>query len=167
MFSLAFFCGWLFRNALRRSEPVATHPDITAEAHETSQISTKDDELEHEYAFVPNSSTATNPKPVPDLAVDFPWDEAALDDTANLSSEERIARLEKQNASKAEIIKALEILVAENREKWLHRDETEARLDKHIHDLSADLRVAVRQLQQLQAETSEATQPRKTLKSGA
>ncbi len=150
LFSLAFFCGWLFRNTVRRSNAVAADSIPDADEHKSLQTPIG----RHEYAYSPGEEKPERKKQTPDLAVDFPWDEAALKNDASLSSEEHIARLEMQNASKAEIIKALERLVAENREKWLHQDETEARLDKHIRDLSDDLRVAIRQLQQLQFDSS-------------
>ncbi|MEM7082462.1 MAG: hypothetical protein AAF465_06980 [Pseudomonadota bacterium] len=146
LFSLAFLCGWLFRHALL--EPLMMlRPGVDAPDDEDQSSAAQHAVVEHAAIDKTDSS-------VPDLTRDFPWDDDAINTIAGLSGAERIERLEKQNASKAEIIKALERLVAENREKWLHRDETEARLDRTIRELSDDLDLAVRQLQALQSESA-------------
>ncbi len=167
LFGLAFICGWAFRHTLRdktgflrdardASEQQAAPAVNRTVAHDTNR---DEDNTPDEVDVTQEVTRALKVKSIrlasgPDLTQDFPWDEAALDDLKGLTGNQRIAKLEKQNASKAEIIKALERLVTENREKWLHQDETEARLNSHIQELSDDLQVAVRQLQELQSDSS-------------
>ncbi len=166
LFGLAFVCGWGFRHTLRNRANVNVRSDSTHGVHLKPVVSdatpikvVAEEKTEDEVDVTQEVARALKVKNIrlatgPDLTKDFPWDKSALGDLSGLSSEQHIARLEKQNASKAEIIKALERLVTENREKWLHQDETEARLNLHIQELSEDLQLAVRQLQELQSDTS-------------
>ncbi|MFK8028843.1 MAG: hypothetical protein AB8G18_01270 [Gammaproteobacteria bacterium] len=157
LFGLAFLCGWLYRQGIW--QPPA-HKWVSSGSADTGQIEEASEQdssgVAHSIAQAPGPHTAMRPSE-PDLNTDFPWDDSLLDDTQGLTSEEHIARLKKQNASKAEIIKALEILVTENREKWLHQDETEYRLNNHIQTLSDDLKVAIQQLQRLQTDKTSPT----------
>lgn len=181
LFGLAFVSGWAFRHALRdtlaATSALAAGDEQAPKPASAEPASAEPDEpvLPLEVVITPpgrashrpppdsphdkkdGPATITRVKPVrlataPDLTTDFPWDASAASGLAGLSESERMAQLEKQNASKAEIIKALEKLVVENREKWLHQDETEARLNRHIEELSRDLQVAIRQLQELQSD---------------
>lgn len=160
LFGLAFVSGWTFRHTLKRSGAIQMPSKEASDAFpgQSQRALSRESAAEssaHVPAPTPDSGqsgiTATLRSSSPDLNSDFPWDESLISEQDGLSSEEHVARLEKQNASKAEIIKALEKLVVENREKWLHQDETEARLNLHIEELSEDLRVAVRQLQELES----------------
>ena len=164
LFALAFLSGWGFRHSLRETARQLTGTNDSSHAaldeadlQPSSDVPAVDRDIANALNSKPDVAKPLSAKNIqlasgPDLTKDFPWDEAALGDLSELSGEERVFRLEKQNASKAEIIKALERLVTENREKWLHQDETEARLNQHIQELSDDLHVAVRQLQQLQTD---------------
>ncbi len=164
LFGLAFMSGWSVRHSQReRARQLTGANDSSFEALEAvgQELASDTPAVDRDIKNGLNSERDVV-KPLsakniqlasgPDLTKDFPWDESALGDLSGLSGEERVSRLEKQNASKAEIIKALERLVTENREKWLHQDETEARLSQHIQELSDDLHMAVRQLQQLQTD---------------
>lgn len=151
LFALAFCAGWFFRHGQARPTTYASE-DAQPESPQVENHAESDT---RPGAAASSASLVTKITSTPDLNLDFPWDDSLLDSMASLTPDERIVRLEKQNASKAEIIKALEKLVTENREKWLHQDETEARLNHHINELSEDLRVAVFQLQRLQDDTRE------------
>lgn len=69
------------------------------------------------------------------------------------SPQNKLKSLRKQARIKNEIIASLEEIVAENREKWLHRDAVEAALDEKIAKLSTDLELAMNLLDERKRDT--------------